>query len=242
VAAEMTIEQLAAASGMSVRNIRAHQARGLLDPPEVRLRVGYYGPEHAARLVLIRDLQQDGFNLAGIKRLLAQGDPTAARLTRFREAVAAAPGAEAPQTLTLAELATRFRVDAAAARDALARAERLGIHVADGDDRFLVPSPALLAVAERVVARGVSVDRALAVFERVRDQCDAAAAAFVELFVAEVWEPFAAAGMPAGRWDELDTSIAALRPLADEALQAIFGQRLTARIGAALRGDTVTSA
>ena len=44
----LTIEQLAAASGMSVRNIRSHQARGLLAPPEVRLRVGYYGLEHVA--------------------------------------------------------------------------------------------------------------------------------------------------------------------------------------------------
>ena len=41
--ADLTIEQLAAETGMTVRNIRAHQARGLLDPPEVRLRVGYYG-------------------------------------------------------------------------------------------------------------------------------------------------------------------------------------------------------
>ena len=50
VAADLTIEQLAAASGMTVRNIRAHQARGLLAAPEVRLRVGYYGPEHVAQL------------------------------------------------------------------------------------------------------------------------------------------------------------------------------------------------
>ena len=57
MAAELTIEQLAAQTGMSVRNIRAHQARGLLSPPEVRMRVGYYGPEHVARLGLIRELQ-----------------------------------------------------------------------------------------------------------------------------------------------------------------------------------------
>src|SRR5881227_862619 len=67
---QLTIEQLAAESGMSVRNIRAHQARGLLDPPEVRARVGYYGPEHLEQLRLIRDLQEDGFNLGAIKRLL----------------------------------------------------------------------------------------------------------------------------------------------------------------------------
>lgn len=84
MAAELTIEQLAAQSGMSVRNIRAHQARGLLEPPEVRLRVGYYGPDHVIRLRLIRDLQDEGFNLAGIKRLLDDRQGTAERLARFR--------------------------------------------------------------------------------------------------------------------------------------------------------------
>ena len=43
---DLTIEQLAAQSGMTVRNIRSHRARGLLPAPEVRDRVGYYGPEH----------------------------------------------------------------------------------------------------------------------------------------------------------------------------------------------------
>src|ERR1700693_2982250 len=86
----LTVEQLAAASGMSVRNIRAHQARGLLDPPEVRSRVGYYGPEHLAQLRLVRELQDDGFNLGGIKRLLDDTQGTAERLRRFGEALHAA--------------------------------------------------------------------------------------------------------------------------------------------------------
>jgi DNA-binding transcriptional MerR regulator len=68
---QMTIEQLAAATQMTVRNIRSHQARGLVSPPEVRLRVGYYGPEHREQLRVIRDLQAAGFNLRGIKRLFS---------------------------------------------------------------------------------------------------------------------------------------------------------------------------
>ena len=67
----LTIEQLAAATGMTVRNIRSHQARGLVSPPEVRMRVGYYGPEHREQLRVIRDLQSAGFNLRGIKRLFS---------------------------------------------------------------------------------------------------------------------------------------------------------------------------
>ncbi len=38
----MTIRELAERTGMTVRNIRAHQTRGLLPPPVVRGRTGYY--------------------------------------------------------------------------------------------------------------------------------------------------------------------------------------------------------
>src|SRR5277367_533656 len=69
--ADLTIEQLAAEVGMSVRNIRNHHSRGLLPAPEVRARVGYYGAEDVARLRLILDMQADGFNLAAIERLLS---------------------------------------------------------------------------------------------------------------------------------------------------------------------------
>src|SRR6201994_5198865 len=96
---ELTIEQLAAQTGMSVRNIRAHQARGLLAPPEVRMRVGYYGPEHVAQLKQIRELQDEGFNLNGIKRLLDDQQGTAERLLHFKRSLAAPRGDQAPDTL-----------------------------------------------------------------------------------------------------------------------------------------------
>ncbi len=233
MAADLTIEQLAAETGMTVRNIRAHQARGLLAPPEVRLRVGYYGPEHVAQLRLIQELQEDGFNLAGIKRLVDDGQATAQRLARFRQALTEPPNAELPQTLTVAELGRRFRVGAEQAPQVLARAERLGVLVPAGEDRYEVPSPSLLEVAEQVVARGISLGGALAVFEQIEVHCDAVSAAFVALFMAEVWEPFQAAGMPTERWPEIDESIERLRPLATDALLAIFGQRMSAQIESA---------
>jgi DNA-binding transcriptional MerR regulator len=235
MAADLTIEQLAAETGMTVRNIRAHQARGLLAPPEVRQRIGYYGPEHVAQLKLIQDLQEDGFNLAGIKRLLDAGGATADRLARFRRALTEPPDAETPQTLTVAELGRRFRVSAEQAPAVLARAERLGVLVAAGEGRYEVPSPSLLAVAEQVVARGVSLDDALTVFKQVELHCDAVSAAFVTLFMEEVWQPFVAAGMPTDRWAEIDETIERLRPLATEAVVAIFGQRMSAQIAAAFK-------
>src|ERR1700739_2946111 len=85
----LTIEQLASEVGMRVRNVRNHHSRGLLPAPEVRARVGYYGPEHVARLRLILDLQADGFNLAAIERLLSGGEGLASRLLGLRTAVTA---------------------------------------------------------------------------------------------------------------------------------------------------------
>ncbi len=228
---QLTIEQLAARSGMSVRNIRSHQARGLLPPPEVRLRVGYYGPEHVAQLRLIRDLQADGFNLAGIKRLLEDSQGTAERLMRFKESLT--EHREPAETLTLAELGRRFRVSAEQAPRVLAMAETLGVLVPAGEGRYEVPSPSLLAVAEEVVERGIPLESALAVFEELDRHCDAVARAFVKLFVTQVWRPFQRADMPAERWPEIDKAIERLRPLATDALLAIFSSRMESQIEAA---------
>src|SRR5436305_2983846 len=142
---QLTIEQLAAETGMSVRNIRAHQARGLLAPPEVRMRVGYYGPEHVAQLRLIRDLQDDGFNLAGIKRLLDDTHGTAERLLRFKRALTASTRTERAETLSISELAERFRISAEEATAVLSKSQKLGVLVPVGEDQYEVPSPSLLA-------------------------------------------------------------------------------------------------
>src|SRR3984885_14903832 len=191
---QLTIEQLAAQSGMSVRNIRSHQARGLLAPPEVRVRVGYYGPQHVAQLKLIRELQEEGFNLNGIKRLLDDTQGTAERLARFRRAVMA-PLAEAPEIVPLGELAERFRLERTAARDVLARAHRLGVLVPVGGDRYEVPAPSLLAAAEEVVRRGIPLQAATAVIEELGRHSDEVARGFVQLFLQEVWAPFLEADM-----------------------------------------------
>jgi DNA-binding transcriptional MerR regulator len=223
---QLTIEQLAAESGMSVRNIRAHQARGLLAPPEVRARVGYYGPEHVAQLRLIRDLQRDGFNLGGIKRLLEDTHGTAERLLHFKAALSTPVGTERPQTLTRRELAKRFRVSVEEAPEVLDRAHRLGVLIPVGDDRFEAPSPSLLVVAEEVVARGISLRSTLDVLEEIERHCDSVSRSFVKLFLHEVWKPFQQADMPPDRWPEIDEAVERLRPIASEALMTIFQQRL----------------
>jgi DNA-binding transcriptional MerR regulator len=215
---------------MSVRNIRSHQARGLLAPPEVRLRVGYYGPEHVAQLRLIRELQDEGFNLGGIKRLLDDTPGTAERLLRFKDTLTAPLHDETPETLTLAELGQRFRVEPEDASEVMAKAQRLGVLVPVGHDQYEVPSPSLLAVAEEVVRRGISLKGVLAILEDIERHCDSISRAFVKLFLREVWKPFQEADMPADMWPEIEEAIERLRPIASEALMSIFQQRMTGQV------------
>ena len=96
--ATLTVEQLAQATGMSVRNIRNHQSRGLLPPPELEARTGYYGEAHLERLREIRRMQAEGFNLEAIRCLLG--------------------GAAETPAVAPAELAERCGVSPAAARHA----------------------------------------------------------------------------------------------------------------------------
>ncbi|MFC6020903.1 MerR family transcriptional regulator [Plantactinospora solaniradicis] len=65
-----TIDSLARVVGMSPRNIRAHQARGLLAPPTRHGRTAYYAAGHVRRLESIKLLQRQGFNLVAIEAML----------------------------------------------------------------------------------------------------------------------------------------------------------------------------
>src|SRR5206468_3011098 len=103
----MTIDELAQRAGMTVRNIRAHQSRGLLPPPEVRGRTGYYGSEHVARIELIRELQGEGFNLESIRRLLGE-QGSGAELLRFTRVLREPFEDEEPQIGEAAEPEERW--------------------------------------------------------------------------------------------------------------------------------------
>jgi DNA-binding transcriptional MerR regulator len=223
----LTIDQLARETGMSVRNVREHQARGLLPPPEVRARIGYYGPEHVERLRLIQELQAEGFNLRGIKRLLEDAHGVTERLVAVRRVVTAPFETEQPQVITAEELEQRFGPQD---DEVTQRAVKLGALVPLADGSFEAPSPSLIDAAEEVVGRGVPLRTALAVLAHMERHSKEVARSFVRLFLEEVWKPFAEAGYPEERWDEVIESVERLRPIASQALLATFQQTMTREV------------
>jgi DNA-binding transcriptional MerR regulator len=224
---ELTVEQLASESGMSVRNIRNHQSRGLLPSPQVRARIGYYGDEHVARLRLIQEMQAQGFNLSAIKRLIGEHGPSVDQFVGLRRAVTAPFETESPEVLSFEDLAERF--GDASPKD-VEKAQKLGLLVPVGDGLVQAPSPALLRAAEEVLARGVPLSAALGVIEKVKRNSETTSRAFVQLFLDEVWKAFSESGQPADRWPEIIETIERLRPLASEVVLAMFKQTMEVEV------------
>jgi DNA-binding transcriptional MerR regulator len=216
----LTVDEVARRVGMTVRNVRAHQARGLLPPPEVRGRTGYYDEDHVARLELIQDMQADGFNLRAIRHALdalpAGAGPEA---LAFRRRVVAPWTDEEPEIVDRAALAELFGGDDDAL---LTEAARLGtVRVLDAD-RVEVPAPSLLRAAGEVVALGVPLADVLKIQRDLNKHVGAVAKAFVRLYVEHVWHPFVASGQPEDMWPVVKYALDRLQPLAGDALLATF--------------------
>ncbi|HEY4378560.1 MAG TPA: MerR family transcriptional regulator, partial [Acidimicrobiales bacterium] len=67
----MRIDDLAREAGVASTTVRLYQSKGLLPGPRVVGRTGFYDQSHLSRLRLISRLQEDGFSLASITRLLS---------------------------------------------------------------------------------------------------------------------------------------------------------------------------
>jgi DNA-binding transcriptional MerR regulator len=222
----LTIDQLAQCTGMTVRNIRAHQSRGLLPPPVVEARTGYYDGEHVARIKLIQEMQAEGFNLKAIERLIEGSSGAVEEALGFKRAALTPFGDEEPEYLTQDELDERL---GGPFEEKIARkAVKLGIIRPLGEGRWEAPSPTLMRAGEELVRQGVPIDHVLAVAERVIRHSSAVADAFVRVFVDDILGalPQEGARDPA-EWARKRDALERLRPLATDVLLAAFNQTMT---------------
>ena len=70
--ADYRLDELAKASGISARNIRAYRERGLLDPPTRAGRTVLYGDAHLAQLEMISELFGRGYTSTHIAEFFAR--------------------------------------------------------------------------------------------------------------------------------------------------------------------------
>jgi DNA-binding transcriptional MerR regulator len=150
------VEELAAASGVSVDTIRFYQKRRLLAAPAREGRVAWYGTQHRDRLLRIRELQGRGLPLNLIGRVLdgaSSGDADA----RLAAAVA---GKAAGIDLTQGELAERTGVSVEVI-DVLSAAGLLAPRMVDGELHYSVTDADLVATGRRLLDVGLPIDELL---------------------------------------------------------------------------------
>lgn len=130
----LTIDELAAKAGVTVRTVRFYGSRGLLPPPVIGpRRVGHYGPEHLARLALIEELQRQGMTLAAIERYLGRLPPDlSVRDLAIQRAVVASWAPDTVERVSREEL--ERRAGRTLEEEDLRRLAALNVVERDGED------------------------------------------------------------------------------------------------------------
>ncbi|MFE2748071.1 MerR family transcriptional regulator [Streptomyces scopuliridis] len=233
----LTVDELAARAGVTVRTIRFYSTRGLLPPPVIGpRRVGHYGRDHLSRLALIEELQHLGMTLAAIERYLERLPPDlSARDLAIHRALVASWAPDSAEDATRAELERRAGrtlseedIDRLAAMGALVRADgpdsyrldlgllRLGVELLD------VPIPQETILAARTV-----------LLEHTRE----AAYELTRLFRDEVWTPYRDQGSDPEHVAAMKSLSAHMRPLVVQALVTAFQRSLKEELRAAFQAE-----
>jgi DNA-binding transcriptional MerR regulator len=228
----LTVDELAARAGVSVRTLRFYSGRGLLPPPELGpRRVGWYGVAHLDRLELIEELQRQGLTLAAIERYLAAlpKDISSLDLAIHRALVAAwtpEPAEEADVERLSLRVGRRLSgadLDRLVAMGALHRTDRPEVFRVD---------PGLLPLGARVLDLPIPLDTILATRAVVRLHSQATARELHRLFRETVWRPLRERESDPAELDRMRELTDEVEPLLAQALVTAFHRSLAEELAA----------
>jgi DNA-binding transcriptional MerR regulator len=234
----MTIENLSIRSGVTTRNIRAYQSRGLLPPPVTRpgARSGFYTSEHLARLRLVSRLQDRGFSLAGIADLLdaLAAGKTIEQVLGIESAMLEAQEdqSELVSEGQLAELLPE-NTDRAEATKRLLAVGLIDRH----QSKYRIRNPRVFQLGMDAARAGIPMEALADEFVRLRRDMHEVALRFVSLFAGYVLRPYVEAGLPKDGLPLLVERMKHLRQLAVEATAALMRQSIADEIEAVARAN-----
>ncbi|XRQ11881.1 MerR family transcriptional regulator [Actinomadura welshii] len=222
---ELTVDELAARAGVTVRTVRFYAGRGLLPPPRLRGRTGLYGADHLARLELVRELQSLGLTLATIEKHLRKIPLDApAEDLALQRALLSPWAPEHPEELD------RHELDRRAGRHlddgVLERLAALGVVELPPDgppaDRVRVVSPALLGISAELAALPMPLDTLIASYQAVDRHTTALAAELQRVFQDTVVRPYREGGRAPAERERLMEMAGRMKPLMIQSLVTSF--------------------
>ncbi|MER5984408.1 MerR family transcriptional regulator [Streptomyces sp. NPDC001787] len=230
----LTVDELAARAGVTVRTVRFYSTRGLLPPPVIGpRRVGHYGHEHLSRLALIEELQHQGMTLAAIERYLEQLPPDlSAHDLAIHRALVASWAPDKAEHMTGAELERRAGraltgadVDRLAAMEVLERPEEAG-----GSYRV---DPGLLRLGVELLDVPIAHETILAARTVLVEHTRAASQELTRLFRDEVWNAHRERESGPDHVAAMKSLSAHMQPLVVQALVTAFQRSLKQELRAA---------
>ncbi|MGI8799640.1 MAG: MerR family transcriptional regulator [Pseudonocardia sp.] len=226
----LTVEDLAARSGVTVRTIRFYAGRGLLPPPTLRGRLGLYGKDHLARLELVSELSSLGFTLAAIERFLERLPASVgAEELALQRALLAPWVPEQLEDLDRAEL--EQRAGRSLSDDEISALEALGVlDQAGTDGRIRLHGSASLAVGLESLEMGLPPEVLRRSNELIAQHTAALAEDLMRLFQDQVLQPYRDRGHPAQERERLQELLTRLKPITVRGVVTAFGQAINRTI------------
>jgi DNA-binding transcriptional MerR regulator len=211
----VSIERLAELVGMSPRNIRAHQTRGILPPPIKRGRFACYDQRHETVLRRIKELQAKGYSLAAIDEALRAPEDS-----NLLQRLVLAPLLDRDEVvLTWEQIAGMYdqRPDAERYR----RAVDAGLVREAADGVLVAPSATLLRAARQVIDMGVPFQEVFDLQVATAEQGKSIADRFVSLCLESALAPYPGE-VPPELWPEVSQRFEELYRLMATVLTASF--------------------
>lgn len=243
MAGRFRVDELARAAGTTARNVRLYQERGLLPPPRLAGRVGWYDDAHLARLRLITRLLDRGYSLANIAELLStwEAGRDIGSVLGVEQVLTVPWNDEAPTPVPLSRLREVFG-------DGFAQAEadrlvEIGLLQRHGRS-YVVPSPTLLGVAAELVTIGLPLAAVMELAETLVGNLTTIARGFITTTTTALHPDADPTAFGADDLDRLADLAKRLRPLAAVAVARGFSvtmdRETVALLGEAIAGRSLT--
>ncbi|MFJ9776253.1 MerR family transcriptional regulator [Kitasatospora sp. NPDC101157] len=230
----LTVDELAARAGVTVRTVRFYGTKGLLPPPELGpRRVGLYGAAHLDRLGLIEELQRQGLTLAAIERYLARlpEDSTPLGLAIHR-ALVASWTPEAPEEVGRAQL--ERRAGRGLSEEQVERLVAMGALERTSDPEVFRADPGLLPLGVRILDVPIPLETLLAARAVVLEHSRATARELQRLFRETVWKPYRESEPDPAELARMKELTDHIQPMVAQALVTAFQRSLREELGGEL--------